>query len=166
MVDDPTSASKTVARRFGRTPHYCSFSFESELIEAGTRCATTRRPQREHVYHEHRVHGAGGHVWQHGRSMRPIPYEQVAGRANFRRHSEGSRRTDSSAVSQRHRHWMISPSLISWRCGQYSRGRGARVPGPCGVTPVGRREREAEIRHHPRARLHAHHRHEEHLLKF
>ena len=91
----------------------CSFSFESELIEAGIEIRHNTMGCNVPMY----LTGvpctpAGSMSGNMVMSMRPIPYDQVLG----------------------------------LRC----------------HAPVHRHEQQAALRHHPRSRLHAHHRHQEH----
>ena len=120
----------------------CSFSFESELIEAGIEIRHNTMGCNVPMY----LTGvpctpAGSMSGNMVMSMRPIPYDQVVKAVQI-----------SGAIPKVHG----APLHIG------DPGRSACVLGLRRHAPVHRHEQQAAVRHHPRAGLHAHHRHEEH----
>ncbi len=127
MVDDPTSVEDLwrddlVAFLIG-----CSFSFESELIEAGIEMRHNTQGRNVSMYITNiACEPAGKMSGNMVVSMRPIPYDQVVQAiTNFGRHSEGPRRTDSHRRPVGHRHRRYLQARFR-RCGRHPRGRGAR----------------------------------------
>ena len=141
----------------------CSFSFESELIEAGIEIRHNTMGRNVPMY----LTGvpctpAGSMSGNMVMSMRPIPYRQVVQAVQI---SGAIPKVHGAPIHiGSHRRARPGASRVR-RPGGHPRGRSARVLGVRRHAPVHRHEQQAALRHHPCAGLHAHHGYQEHQLE-
>ena len=140
----------------------CSFSFESELIEAGIEMRHNTQGRNVSMYLTNvACTPAGSMSGNTVMSMRPIPYNQVVKAVQISgRHPQSTRRSAAHRRPVGHRHRGHLEARLR-RPRRYPRGRGARLLGLRRDAPGRGHELQASLRHHACARMHADNRHKE-----